>query len=860
MHTLRVWAKCTLSFSLMGCGAERQNVVARSYHTFVSYFNGYYHAEKKFREAQDKIEQSMPLPSEGWLPIYIKVDPTHAKPSYTLLEEAAKKCEVIIFRHKNGNYVDDSRALIGRTWVYRGNLVNARMNFDYVLLAFPRTPLRASIYWWQAYSALQEDNLYGAENALAKADQLSEKEFPKKWHPAYDALRAQMYAQKGEISLALHFLSRSVHKLRPRYLRARGYYFLGQLYAAQEKRKEAYQAFQKVYRMNVSNGLTFQAQFQKTLLGVAGSDVSLKELQKMARQKRYEEYWDHLYYRMGELYLSRKDYPSALEAFLAAGRQKQAAVPVMRSLGYYQAGILYFEHFGSLDRAQEVFDTAATLIPESHLRAKEIKLLAGRFKQYALRKKQIATLDSLLSLARLSPEAQRAHVESHIQAEIQKRRQQKTTPSIVNPNLQPNPFFMQNQAGAGFYFDNPMLVENGKREFVRLWGERKDEDHWRRKNKQAVFSSASSSKDPFADLENLTPEKLEKLRDSYLAQIPKTPQQIANVEDSLIEAALHLRQIYFEVFQKPDSAYALDKWLIKRFPQRLKAVLPAAYGLATSNLPEAPTYRALILEKYPDSEYARLLRGEKKVAPSTGFDKAYATLLEAYNNNEYPTVIGFGEYLVSRFAELDQVVYVYYLVAAAYTHQQEYDSALKYLDIMEKRFSKSSLAPQAKKLRQLIQGARKGKEPAPSPIASSNSLVQQKPSEPNLQGFSAHLKSNEVALVVFLVPQENISSDELKQRLRKFHEQYFAGQGLNLSVFLYERIYHLAYISQFPDYRTADVYTQALERESWVRELVAEPSRAIFFISQSNFRVAFTQRRLEDYAEYYMRNRMEMLR
>jgi hypothetical protein len=34
---------------ILGCSAERQNFLARNYHTFVSYFNGYYHADKRFR-------------------------------------------------------------------------------------------------------------------------------------------------------------------------------------------------------------------------------------------------------------------------------------------------------------------------------------------------------------------------------------------------------------------------------------------------------------------------------------------------------------------------------------------------------------------------------------------------------------------------------------------------------------------------------------------------------------------------------------------------------------------------------------------------------------------------------------------
>lgn len=54
-----------VSIALVGCSAEKNTALSRSWHTFVSYFNGYYHAEQRFRLAQKEIEANTPDPTEA---------------------------------------------------------------------------------------------------------------------------------------------------------------------------------------------------------------------------------------------------------------------------------------------------------------------------------------------------------------------------------------------------------------------------------------------------------------------------------------------------------------------------------------------------------------------------------------------------------------------------------------------------------------------------------------------------------------------------------------------------------------------------------------------------------------------------
>ncbi|GIV23710.1 MAG: hypothetical protein N3A68_00170 [Bacteroidia bacterium] len=859
-----------------GCSAERNNALSRTWHTFVSYFNGYYHAEQRFRIAQHEIERTTPDPTEGFIRIYPLIDPTYARSQYTRLEEATKKCEVIIFRHKNGKYVDDCRTLIGQCWVLRSNIPSADQNFSYVLNAFPNTPLRAKVYWWQAYASLQEENPYRAESRLTEALSLPPKQL-KRHKAQLEALLAQALVAKGQPELATPFLARSVKNLDTRLRRARAYYLLGQLYLHENKPALAEAAFQKAFRLNATNGLTFQSQLQLSLLRGAKDPRLIRRLEKMAQSARYEDYKDQIYYRIGQLYAEKGQYEAALHAYKKAGSSGQSPA---RALAHYEVATLYFEKFQDLAAAQKHYDTAATLIPEKHPKAAEIKALQARFKEYALLKEQIHRADSLLTLAELSPEAQERVIEAYIQAEVTRRAAEKArqAQATASPGTTPpNPFLQQGMMGSrggGFYFDNPVQVSNGRQEFARLWGDRPDEDHWRRKNKASLPTptrTETAPKEKTADslsiewpdnMADLTPQRVERLKKQLLAIIPRSAAQKKAMEDTLIGAGLPLAQLYVEAFHRPDSAKALYLWLRKRLPHRSEAQVPALYGLyvLTSGTPEGEAYKQELLQKYPHSDYARLLLAGGKISqdisPTVDIHQA---LLESYQKEEYLTVVAFAEVTQDKWKGTPSEPAILYLIGAAYTHLGEASKALPPLRELVQKHPQAPCTPMARKLLQRLEKGQTQfvEESRPSPqLASAGPTPPiSSPSSLNTTGFSTQLRSGEPILVVLLVPKDKITNETLKQHLARTHERYFGDQRLNLVVFLYNNTHHLAYVAQFSDYRSAEAYIQAIANEPWYKDLGVQYPQDFFPISQANFRVAFTQKRMHDYAAFFAQNR-----
>lgn len=854
--------------SLVGCGAERNNAVARTWHTFVSYFNGYYHAEQRFRLAQQEIEQQTPDPTDGFIRVFPLVEASVARSQYPRLEEAMKKCEVIIFRHKNGRYVDDSRTLIGQTWVLRSDLPKAELNFNYVLSAFPNTPLRAKVYWWQAYAALHEENPYRAETRLTEAFGLPEKQL-RPYKAEVDVLFAQTLIAKGQPELARPFLERSVRRLNTRLRRARGYYLLGQLFLHANQPTLAEDAFRKAARLNASNGLTFQSHFQLSLLRAERDTRLVRRLEKMAQKAQYEDYRDQIFYRVGQVYAERGHYEAALNAYKKAGQVGQSPA---RALAHYEAGTIYFEKLHDMASAQKHFDSAAALIPEKHPKSHEIKTLQARFKEYAILKESVHRADSLLALAEMPMEMQERAVEAYIQAEVNRRAMEKarqqeaaTTQPPPNPFLQPGA--MGGGRSSGFYFDNPIQISNGKAEFIRLWGERPDEDHWRRRNKSTVAISVNPDKSlltPTSDTSapevpddpaQLTPQKLATLKKRLLATIPRTPAQKRAMEDSLIEAALRLAQVYIEAFGRRDSAEKLYHWLRKRLPHRSEAQVPALYGLYVlhSGTPEADPYKEELLRKYPDSEYAKLIRSGGRtpttISPTIDIHEA---LLENYQRGEYLSVTAFGEATQDRWKGTPSEPPILYLIAAAYVHLGQPEKAIPLLRTLIQSHPQAACLPLAQKLLQHLERGQtqliSEAQPDPPPSQPSSPSV-------NTSGFTLQNRPGEAILVILLVPKDKLPNETLKQYLARSHERNFGENRLSLTVFLYNNTHHLAYIAQFSDYRSAQAYIQTVENEPWFQELGVQSPQDFFPISQSNFRVAFTQRRFHDYAAFYTQNR-----
>ena len=206
-----------------------------------------------------------------------------------------------------------------------------------------------------------------------------------------------------------------------------------------------------------------------------------------------------------------------------------------------------------------------------------------------------------------------------------------------------------------WYFYNQTALTFGRTEFRRLYGTRSLEDNWRRSNKTTINIAAtngtSASETEGATNANGTENSGEasvltdnKKPEYYLRNLPLTDSLLAISNNKIAEAYLKAGIAYSEKFKDPETATEYLELLTVRFPgNELEA--EAFYYLyninKTGNPTKGETYRQRLLQKYPETEYAKILsdpdyfkrQAEQAKQSTVLYERAYNTYL-AENFNE----------------------------------------------------------------------------------------------------------------------------------------------------------------------------------------------------------------------------------
>jgi TolA-binding protein len=200
-----------------------------------------------------------------------------------------------------------------------------------------------------------------------------------------------------------------------------------------------------------------------------------------------------------------------------------------------------------------------------------------------------------------------------------------------------------------WYFYNQAALTFGRTEFRRRWSDRKLEDNWRRSNKARVtLSQVSANPD----------EAIQKSSDSssavldykkpefYLKNLPLTDSLMTISNDKIANAILNAGKAYSERISDQVKATETFESLITRFPGS-ELVPEALYNLykvnKETNSSKSEGYRQRLLQKYPDSEFARILSDpayyEKKMADLKMAENLYREAYNIYNSENFNDAI-----------------------------------------------------------------------------------------------------------------------------------------------------------------------------------------------------------------------------
>lgn len=879
-----------LSVILFGCGADRKNFIARTYHNTTSLFNGYYNANIRYKDGVKQVEANMPVPQDEFIPLLAVLDPQKSGGSLSLFDEAINKCDLVLYKHKNSKWADNCRFLIGRSWFYKKNYSLAIQNFEYVLSAYPKSNLKPAVTLWLAKTYFLNGSIFRAREVLNQLTQ--DKLLKKNLLGELTLLQATLAIQQEDYPGAITAIENNIEIIKPKKMRARCYFLLAQLYDTQKSFPKAYENYQKVVSMNTENNITFQAKINIAKLFTnyqEGHDESAsitKLLRQLSKDVKYEEFLDQIYYQWALVELKKKDEAKAIE-YLNLSLRKNKDNVRQKALSYYQIGRIYFYNQRKFTDAQAYFDSAATIIKPEAKEYDEIKSLAATLKEYVKHLNNMVLQDSLLTLSALSPEQLEAKIDQIISAEEEKKRQEAAQKAQdeqdqLAKNFNTPPVDNQSATNRGsFYFDNVSMVAMGRQEFTRIWGNRNNEDNWRRKNKDIIIASTGdSTRDKAEDIPKDPVEARKVKREKMKTAVPKTPKEKTDAENKLIESMVALAQIYDQKLNQPDSAIALYNRIVTRFPDSDFAP-KAYYGLYTLLLKKDPNkaeeYKQTIIKKFPGSMYAKLANKEiagEEDANDTAFLAAYNALYDTYLQEQYSSVISFAGQIIAQHPTQKLIPNVYYLRGMSFGFLQQYDSLKTTFLFIKKNFPDAGIITQVNQTLALLnkgvaesgtQGENKTQNSASQNEGKTDNKTEHSDTattnanDPRFAIFNAKKQANEIVLVIALIDKSIVTNDQLKIEISRFNSESFKNERLTTNVFLYHNQHHLVYISQFLDFKSADTYIRVLRNDPKIKQWLVKPEQDVMFITPSNFSQAYRNKKINDYQDFFLINYKEML-
>ena len=782
----KIIALLILVVLLVGCSTKENTASTRFWQSFTTKYNTYYNGHEAYKEGLQSKENTNKDNYTKLLPVFLVGNEASRSAGSGQFDVTIEKCEKAIRTHSikrkpvlNANktrtpemkaylkrkefnpFLKNAWLLMGKAQFQKGDFLEAASTFSYITRLYAAEPIVANeARLWMARCYAQLDWFYDAEDAL---NRLHRDSIPGRLQREVETTQADLLLRQARYAEALPRLRLAAKREPRRLLKARLYYLLGQLCRQQGRNDEAYKALGRCISLSPPYELAFNARilqtevvaFQALPVGQsdslrnpsdrlpaistrAASEGMIRRLRSMARADKNKDYLDQVYYAMGNIYLARRDTTAAITAY-EHGRTKATKAGPEKGLLLLRLGELYWDR-ERFDLAQGCYTEALALIDKKgadyELTEKRTKVLDKLVPHTSA----IQLQDSLQALA-VAPESERnaaidrvitalkkkEAAERREQAEAERQQDGGSDFASETP-LQPS--LRRSTQSQAFYFYNPMLVAQGKQDFARQWGRRKNEDYWRRSQKAAgAFLGPNGEVNPNADslsqaadsLAADTDEKKLKLEDDphnrayYLKQLPFT-EEAKEASNLILQNALYNAGIIEkdDLTDFPLAARTLER-LVRHYPKfdRLQDAYYQLYLLYMrwQKPLEAEQYKRLLVEHFPDSAISKRLQDPNYLHDAQFAvqleDSLYAATYNAYRKGDFATVGANFERSTQKYpdgANRDKFLFVQALTRL---NRGEYKSAEDALSTLVKQYPKSELQPMAE---QIVKGLQTGRK------------------------------------------------------------------------------------------------------------------------------------------------------
>ncbi len=890
---------------LSSCSTKKNTAGSRNWQAFTTRYNVYYNGSEHYKEQLKSMESEY----EDDYTRLVLMHPAEAKGNTKLpqpkgdFKRTIEKMQKAIQLHsikkkpkKKGNSAKDKEfrkrdefnpflhnawLMMGKAQFLNGDFTGAASTFFYISKHFKWLPdVVTEALLWQARSYCALDWNYEAENILVhiKPKQLTNKEL----QSMYDQVQADYLVRSGRFEEALPYLCNAAQSAKGAQ-KNRINFLLGQVYARQGNNALAYEAFREAGSGSSTLYRTkFNARIKQSEV-YTGENIQkeVKSLKSMTRYERNNEFLDQIYYAIGNLYLSRKDSVEAEKNYRLA-IEKSTRNGIDKALAQLALGGILFND-GDYVKAQPCYSEAVPLLPDNYPDYKMLKRRSDVLDELATYAGNVHLQDSLLTLSEMTLEEQTAVCQKIVDELIKKEKEAeeaaKREEHLANSAAQGSnvkdknaPTQYQLNTDKSWYFYNPTTVSAGKTEFQRVWGARKLEDDWRRRDKNTFsfddFSDSEEAEEGQEIAQNdsiseADKEKLEKENDPhfveyYLKQIPKTEEEKKVCNDIVQEGLYNMGVILKDKLEDYPASRTEFNELQSRFPDNIYRldVYYNMYLMAVreGNDAEAEKYRQLILNDFADSNYGIAMKDpdyfENLRKMNQIQEEKYKEAYDAYLNNENEKVHALTAEMESDYPLSKILPKFVFIDALSYVTEKDNEKFKERLTTLLEKWPDTDMTPMAS---DILKGLKEGRNIQSGETnqrgmlwdirLSSDTLAR----DANGQPANFDLDPNKPHMLVLAFPLDSVSENQLLYDVARHNFFSFTVKDFDIEQMNFGRI-GMILIKGFANLGELEEYRTIMEQSD--RLVLPQQVRPIL-ISVANFELLLKEgRSFEEYFQY----------
>lgn len=788
------------------------------------------------------------------------------------MDRAIFKTSTVIDRHamtirkkEENKWIKYNYLVMGEAYFYKQQYEEAIKVFDYIIKQYKDEDIKYEATLWMIRSKIETEE-YGKASSLLKLLE-EETNLPEDMLSDFNAVYADYYIRNERYDKAIEKLEEAIIFTKKRKRRARLTYILAQLYEVENRSNEAIAAYQRVVKMHPNYEMVFYASINQAMAYNTrdGDSAAIKKLlRKMIKDRKNVDYFDQIYYALATLELEEGNKEQGI-AYLILSTQTSMGNNEQKGISFLKLGDVHMEE-REYKMAKNYYDSTLVFLPKDYANYDDIENLDKGLADLIINLDVITLQDSLIHLASITQEEREEIILGIIAAE-EKAEDERIAAlmSQKDDNRKQNisasvPLSNSGKSGSSrgdWYFYNPSSMSFGYSEFQRKWGYRELKDNWRRSLSSSVGSL--NAKD-FGDNDNMLSQNISRKNirsmDEYMQDIPLNDVSLAESEAMLEEALYNAGVIYKEELYDVDNAIEMFDELTQRFPDS-KHLATAYYQLyrlyvkkesdgnyfGAGYRDNSEYYRAIILEEFPLSEYAKIIRNpnylkDAEIAKQRT-EEDYMATYRNFKSHRYNNVLEESNRVINNEPDNPFLAKYYFMKAFIVGQRSDKDNFERELQLIADKFPDTD----------------EGKE-AVEIIAELNKKSLKDPQKEktttNPANKSDFTVNNDVEHFFALIyPNDKGNVNDVKVAISNFNKKYYSNDKLKVTNSFINKENQIVIVRRFGNAEKALTYYNNFINDDAQLKEVNEEGFIIFLISSKNFTKLFKSGDIEAYDSFF---------